>query len=102
MLCRRCPTTGRITSPQPAEDDDPSRAILGTIGRINGVSAAAVNVTPAIGRRGRPLRALRAQTENQLQEVRRYVEARGWTATEYVDKGVSGAKERRPPLDRLV
>ena len=30
--------------------------------------------------------------ENQLQELRRYVEARGWTATEYVDRGVSGAK----------
>lgn len=28
--------------------------------------------------------------------------ARGWTATEYVDRGVSGAKDRRPELDRLV
>lgn len=34
--------------------------------------------------------------ENQLLELRRYVEARGWTATEYVDEGVSGAKDRRP------
>jgi DNA invertase Pin-like site-specific DNA recombinase len=40
--------------------------------------------------------------ENQLQELRRYVEARGWTAAEYVDHGVSGAKERRPALDRLL
>jgi DNA invertase Pin-like site-specific DNA recombinase len=41
--------------------------------------------------------------ENQLQELRRYVEARGWTiAREYVDQGVSGAKERRPALDDLV
>jgi DNA invertase Pin-like site-specific DNA recombinase len=42
------------------------------------------------------------EPENQLQELRRYIEARGWTAIEYVDKGVSGAKERRPALDQLV
>jgi DNA invertase Pin-like site-specific DNA recombinase len=42
------------------------------------------------------------EPENQLAELRRYVEARGWTATEYVDKGVSGATDRRPALDRLV
>lgn len=40
--------------------------------------------------------------ENQLLELRRYVGARGWTAVEYVDKGVSGAKDRRPALDQLV
>jgi putative DNA-invertase from lambdoid prophage Rac len=40
--------------------------------------------------------------ENQLLELRRYVEARGWSAAEYVDEGVSGAKERRPALDQLV
>ena len=28
--------------------------------------------------------------------------ARGWTATEYVDTGVSGAKDRRPALDQLM
>jgi DNA invertase Pin-like site-specific DNA recombinase len=42
------------------------------------------------------------EPENQLTELRGYVEARGWTAVEYVDKGVSGAKDRRPALDRLV
>jgi DNA invertase Pin-like site-specific DNA recombinase len=42
------------------------------------------------------------EPENQLQELRRYIQARGWTATEYVDRGVSGAKERRPALDQLV
>lgn len=42
------------------------------------------------------------EPENQLQELRRYIAARGWTAAEYVDRGVSGAKERRPALDRLV
>ena len=42
------------------------------------------------------------EPENQLAELRRYVLARGWTATEYVDHGVSGAKEKRPALDTLV
>lgn len=42
------------------------------------------------------------EPENQLQELRRYVEARGWTAVEYTDKGVSGAKDKRPALDQLV
>ena len=40
--------------------------------------------------------------ENQLLELRRYVAARGWSAVEYVDEGVSGAKDRRPALDQLV
>jgi DNA invertase Pin-like site-specific DNA recombinase len=42
------------------------------------------------------------QPENQLGELRRYVEARGWTGVEYVDRGVSGAKDRRPALDQLL
>jgi DNA invertase Pin-like site-specific DNA recombinase len=42
------------------------------------------------------------EPENQLAELRRYVAARGWTAVEYVDRGVSGAKDRRPALDQLV
>ncbi len=40
--------------------------------------------------------------ENQLAELRQYVTARSWTAVEYVDKGVSGAKDRRPALDALI
>jgi len=40
--------------------------------------------------------------ENQRLELNRYCEARGWTATEYLDAGVSGAKESRPALDRLL
>jgi DNA invertase Pin-like site-specific DNA recombinase len=40
--------------------------------------------------------------ENQLLELRRYVEARSWSAVEYTDHGVSGAKDSRPALDRLV
>ena len=41
--------------------------------------------------------------ENQLLELRRYATARGWTDTaEYIDHGVSGAKDRRPALDQLT
>ena len=42
------------------------------------------------------------EPENQLRELRRYTEARGLQATEFVDKGVSGARESRPALDELV
>jgi DNA invertase Pin-like site-specific DNA recombinase len=42
------------------------------------------------------------EPENQLAELRRYADAREWTATAYVDKGVSGAKDKRPALDALV
>jgi putative DNA-invertase from lambdoid prophage Rac len=42
------------------------------------------------------------EPENQLQELRRYVAARGWTGQEYVDRGVSGSKEHRPSLDALL
>jgi DNA invertase Pin-like site-specific DNA recombinase len=40
--------------------------------------------------------------ENQLAELRSYAERRGWTEVEYVDRGVSGAKDRRPALDELL
>ncbi|MDC3378670.1 recombinase family protein [Planctomycetota bacterium] len=41
--------------------------------------------------------------EAQLREVRSYVVRRGWeTAVEYVDRAVSGVKERRPALDKLL
>jgi DNA invertase Pin-like site-specific DNA recombinase len=41
--------------------------------------------------------------EMQLRELREYCERRGWTvAGEYVDAGISGAKARRPELDRLM
>jgi putative DNA-invertase from lambdoid prophage Rac len=42
-------------------------------------------------------------TEVQLRDLRSYAQARGWiVASEYVDKGQSGAKDRRPELDRLM
>jgi hypothetical protein len=42
------------------------------------------------------------EPENQLAELRRYAAARGWTLTEFVDRGISGAKDRRPALDQLL
>jgi len=58
----------------------------------------------------RPLRAasyLRVSTaeqtvQTQRNDLQRYREERGWTVTEYVDEGISGAKESRPALDRLL
>jgi DNA invertase Pin-like site-specific DNA recombinase len=39
----------------------------------------------------------------QTRELREYCERRGWSVTgEYVDTGISGAKDRRPELDRLM
>ena len=41
--------------------------------------------------------------EIQSREIREYCLRRGWALVgEYVDVGISGAKERRPQLDRLV
>jgi DNA invertase Pin-like site-specific DNA recombinase len=45
---------------------------------------------------------LEQQPEKQLAELRRYADARGWTAVEYVDHGVSGAKDKRPALDTML
>jgi DNA invertase Pin-like site-specific DNA recombinase len=39
----------------------------------------------------------------QTRELREYCERRGWTvAGEYVDAGISGAKDSRPELNRLM
>src|SRR5246500_2920364 len=39
----------------------------------------------------------------QTREIREYCERRGWQiAGEYVDVGISGTKEKRPELDRLL
>jgi DNA invertase Pin-like site-specific DNA recombinase len=40
--------------------------------------------------------------ENQIAELRRYVQARVWQATEFVERGVSGSKDKRPELDRML
>jgi DNA invertase Pin-like site-specific DNA recombinase len=38
----------------------------------------------------------------QLDELRQVAAQRGWRSVEYVDNGVSGAKDSRPALDRLM
>ena len=39
----------------------------------------------------------------QTRELRQFCEARGWVvAGEYLDQGVSGAKDSRPELNRLM
>jgi len=41
--------------------------------------------------------------EMQLRELRAFAQARGWEiAREYVDRGISGSKDRRPQLDLLM
>jgi DNA invertase Pin-like site-specific DNA recombinase len=41
--------------------------------------------------------------EMQLRELREYCERRQWTITnEFVDVGVSGAKDSRPQLNKLM
>ena len=41
--------------------------------------------------------------EMQLRELRDYTKRRGWKASdEYVDVGISGTREKRPELDRLL
>lgn len=42
------------------------------------------------------------EPENQLTELRAYAAARGWTVTEFVDRGISGAKDRRPAVDAML
>ncbi len=42
-------------------------------------------------------------TENQMLDLRRFCAARGWTIIEeFIDHGISGAKEDRPALRRLM
>ncbi len=47
---------------------------------------------------------LQQDTQNQLIELRRYVEARGWKAVEFIDNGFSGAlnEDKRPALKALM
>ena len=41
-------------------------------------------------------------TENQIPDLQRFAEARGWTIVQtYTDHGISGSKEKRPGLDGM-
>jgi len=39
---------------------------------------------------------------HQLEPLRSFAAARSWAVTEFVDHGVSGAKDRRPALDSML
>jgi putative DNA-invertase from lambdoid prophage Rac len=41
-------------------------------------------------------------TELQLKDMRDYCASRGWNTVEYVDEGVSGSKDSRPQLNRMM
>src|SRR3984957_7051840 len=42
-------------------------------------------------------------TNLQMREVRQFVQRRGWKVVEeYTDKGISGSKEKRPALDKMM
>lgn len=41
-------------------------------------------------------------SENQFLELHQFATARGWTVVEYRDEGISGSRQSRPALDRLV
>lgn len=52
---------------------------------------------------GEPCRDKRQDVGMQTRELRQFCEARGWQVVgEYLDEGISGAKEKRPELDRLM
>ena len=41
--------------------------------------------------------------DNQLRDLRDYCRARGWSdVREFIDTGISGTKERRPALDKMM
>ncbi|MEQ1731005.1 MAG: recombinase family protein [Vicinamibacterales bacterium] len=42
------------------------------------------------------------EPENQISELHQFAAARGWQVMDFVDRGVSGAKDRRPALDELL
>ena len=39
--------------------------------------------------------------DSQLNDLREYVRSRGWLVREYVDRGISGAKDSRPAFNEL-
>ena len=63
---------------------------------------ARVSTAPSKNETAKP-RQKSQSPEMQLRDFSEYCERRGWSvAGEYVDVGISGAKEKRPELDRLM
>lgn len=47
--------------------------------------------------------SLKQSPEMQVRELREYCRNRGWTVTgEFIDSGISGSKDSRPQLDRMM
>src|SRR5713101_2040046 len=58
---------------------------------------------PRVALYGRVSTTTGQDPQMQLRELREYADRRGWQfASEYVDRGVSGAKDSRPELNRLM
>src|SRR5713101_908354 len=58
---------------------------------------------PRVALYGRVSTTTGQDPQMQLRELREYADRRGWqVASEYVDRGVSGAKDSRPELNRLM
>lgn len=70
-----------------------------TVARRNGASTRVQPLRAGVYAR---VSTVGQTTANQLGALRVFAEARGWLITEFVDDGVSGAKERRPALDALL
>ncbi len=77
------------------------------------ILAPPLNLTPAAQDARQKIRAAiyaRISTTNatqspemQLRELREHAQRRGWNiSNEYMDSGISGAKDRRPALDKLM
>src|SRR4051794_7460659 len=73
------------------------------------VSTVSASSHAQSGRQFRAATYARVSTHNgqkpemQLEEVREYCGRRGWSVSgEYVDTGISGSREHRPELDRLL
>src|SRR5215472_7865201 len=66
-------------------------------------SSRKVEVSMRVGLYARVSTAIGQNPEMQLAELREHFQRRAWEIRyEFVDVGVSGAKEKRPQLDRLL
>jgi len=78
------------------------RALLAAGLALAALAAAAAEIAPEARRSGYDFASpeIRAMQDD---ETRALVERRGWTLVDsYEDVGVSGTRERRPELDRLL
>ena len=87
-----CQPTARETSVQSLEETV-SRTIPGTDTARQRVCALYMRVST---------RNHGQTTDTQAVALQEYAERRGFHVVEYRDEGVSGAKDRRPALDRLM